>query len=151
VADIFDVANWFLYKEPMSHKKLQKLCYYAQAWSFALRDKPIADADFRAWAYGPVSPELFSKYKVNGVSDLYPDDNVSDNFTADELEILKSVWETYGESTGNSLEVLSHGELPWINARNGYQSGDVGNNSILPDDMKKFYRTIYTGNLVQYA
>lgn len=27
--NIFDVANWFLSKEEMTHKKLQKLCYYA--------------------------------------------------------------------------------------------------------------------------
>ena len=32
-ADITDVANWFLLKEDMSHKKIQKLCYYAEAWS----------------------------------------------------------------------------------------------------------------------
>ena len=29
---VFEIANWFLLKESMSHKKLQKLCYYAQAW-----------------------------------------------------------------------------------------------------------------------
>lgn len=28
---IFDVANWFLSKGDMTQKKLQKLCYYAQA------------------------------------------------------------------------------------------------------------------------
>lgn len=29
---IFDIAGWFLEKEPMPHKRLQKLCYYALAW-----------------------------------------------------------------------------------------------------------------------
>ena len=29
---ILDVAAWFLLKEDMTHKKIQKLCYYAEAW-----------------------------------------------------------------------------------------------------------------------
>lgn len=35
---VFDVANWFLAHETMMHKKLQKLCYYAQAWFYALKN-----------------------------------------------------------------------------------------------------------------
>ena len=38
---IFDVAEWFLQKESCSHKKLQKLCYYAVAWSYALFDESL--------------------------------------------------------------------------------------------------------------
>ena len=34
--NIFDIANWFLSKESMPQKKLQKLCYYAKAWSLVL-------------------------------------------------------------------------------------------------------------------
>ena len=33
--NIMDVARLFLSQESMSHKKLQKLCYYAQAWCSA--------------------------------------------------------------------------------------------------------------------
>lgn len=29
---VFDVAEWFLSKESMTNKNLQKLCYCAQAW-----------------------------------------------------------------------------------------------------------------------
>ena len=35
---VFDIANWFLTKGQMTHKKLQKLCYYAKAWYLALYD-----------------------------------------------------------------------------------------------------------------
>lgn len=35
--DLCEVAEWFLRKEPMTHKKLQKLCYYAQAWSCVIQ------------------------------------------------------------------------------------------------------------------
>ena len=54
---VFDIANWFLLKEEMTQKKLQKLCYYAQAWCYALKgyrlitaypliDKPTSREEF---------------------------------------------------------------------------------------------------------
>ena len=35
------IAKWFLSKQSMEHKKLQKLCYYAQAWHCALEGKTL--------------------------------------------------------------------------------------------------------------
>ena len=35
---IYEIADWFLNKGPMTQKKLQKLCYYAQAWNYALNN-----------------------------------------------------------------------------------------------------------------
>ena len=55
---VFDVANWFLMKGDMTHKKLQKLCYYAQAWAYALKGYRLEDTDYQAWVHGPVSPAL---------------------------------------------------------------------------------------------
>lgn len=34
---IFTIADWFLHNTICDQKKLQKLCYYAQAWNLALR------------------------------------------------------------------------------------------------------------------
>ena len=48
----------------MSHKKLQKLCYYAVAWHYALYDSQLVENDeFEAWIHGPVSPSLWHEYK----------------------------------------------------------------------------------------
>jgi len=33
---VLNIAQCFLSKQGMTHKKLQKLCYYAQAWHLAL-------------------------------------------------------------------------------------------------------------------
>lgn len=141
---VFDVANWFLNKEPMTHKKLQKLCYYAQAWSLALKDKPIMDSDFEAWVHGPVSRTLYNHYAGSGMMDLVPDAPAK-NFTSSEQEILESVWETYGEYTGNALEVLTHSEPPWKNARMMCNPGERCTNIISRKDMKDYYRSIYIG------
>ena len=42
---IYDAANWFIKKEPMTEIKCQILCYYAQAWSLAIDDKKMFNAN----------------------------------------------------------------------------------------------------------
>jgi uncharacterized phage-associated protein len=144
---VFEVANWFLKKEPMTHKKVQKLCYYAQAWSYALREEPIMDAEFQAWVHGPVSPVLYDRYKVHGFKTIYPDPDMNTVFDNETEELLESTWCTYGDSTGNSLEVLTHSEPPWQNARRGCENEDRCAVPINPVDMTQYYRSIYDGDL----
>lgn len=143
---IFDIANWFLEKEPMTHKKLQKLCYYAVAWGWALMGRPIAeDARFEAWVHGPVSPVLFRKYRDSGWNSIAPKDSAP-HFDPGLSELLESVWVTYGDKDGTELEALSHSERPWQEARIGLERDERGNKEISPDIMKSFYKGIYEGD-----
>ena len=141
---IFDVANWFLAKERMTHKKLQKLCYYAQAWSYAIQPEPLTDAVFEAWIHGPVCRELYNKYHSFGFEYL-PQPETAPVFDDATAYFLGSVWETYGNHTANALEALSHSEPPWQKARFGLSSDEPGDVPIEPDDMMKYYRSIYDG------
>jgi uncharacterized phage-associated protein len=43
--------------------KLQKLCYYCQAWHLAKSGQPLFKEDFARWDYGPVCRELFSQHR----------------------------------------------------------------------------------------
>ena len=55
MANVFDTAKYILEKSgKMSTMKLQKLCYYSQAWALVWDDAPLFDEDFQAWANGPV-------------------------------------------------------------------------------------------------
>lgn len=144
MASIFDVANWFTDKEKMTHKKLQKLCYYAVAWSYAICPEPICEAVFEAWVHGPVSPELYNEYKKYGFNWINKT-NIKPEFSAENQELLESVWETYGDMTANSLEVLTHSEMPWIKARIGLKPNENSNNKISREDMTSYYRSIYAG------
>lgn len=144
--DILDIASWFLSKESMSQKKLQKLCYYAEAWSQALRDKPIAQrAEFQAWVHGPVNLELRQKYKMFGWEDIPQDDANSELLEAEDglIGLLESVWATYGYKTGDELEILSHTEDPWIEARGDTPEFLPSNKKISKETMKRFYQSIY--------
>lgn len=146
--NILDVAQWFLQQQPMSHKKLQKMCYYAVAWSYALYGESLFDdCAFEAWAHGPVSVTLFNKFKGNRWKNLTPE-NRRVSLDARESELLQSVMLTYGEDTANGLEALSHTEMPWIRARGNTPSGEPSHRLIDPDDMRDYYRSIYVGDEV---
>ena len=145
---IYEIANWFLSKEAMTHKKLQKLCYYAQAWFITLKDIRLADTVFEAWIHGPVSPALYDRFKEFGYSKILIKDGYISAVDEIDIELLESVWQTYGDHTGNALESLSHKEQPWISARIGYDAEERCNVPISLDVMKAYYRTIYTGGNV---
>ena len=148
---VTDIANWFLNKEEMSHKKLQKLCYYAQAWCYTLLDEKLIDDTFKAWVHGPVSPILYSCYKGSGWSKLKLADGVQlPELTPEQEELLESVWLTYGDMTANALEVLTHDETPWKEARRGLTSFERGDKDISLEAMKSYYSSIYEGDAEGY-
>lgn len=51
--NIHTIAAYFLYKTPMRHKKLQKLCYYAQVWHLAHYKTPLMPNRFEACVHSP--------------------------------------------------------------------------------------------------
>ncbi|GAD41456.1 hypothetical protein Javan59_0006 [Streptococcus phage Javan59] len=145
---IFDVSEWFLSKESMTPKKLQKLSYYFEAWCHALFNRSlINDTHFEAWVHGPVSPELYNEYKEYGWNDIeqHKKDN-SETFEPKALELLQSVWLTYGDKSANELEALTHSEIPWRNARKGLEETEPSNNQISSQDMHEYYLSIYIGD-----
>lgn len=142
---IFEIANWFLSKEDMTQKKLQKLCYYAQAWCYALKGFRLENTDYQAWVHGPVSPALYERFKSFGFDAIRIRGNYVSNIDEEDQALLQDVWETYGDRTGNALEVLSHRELPWQEARRGYGPDERCSVIISPSTMATFYRSIYNG------
>lgn len=140
--NIYDIANWFLYKESMSNKKLQKMCYYAQAWYAALYDDILFNERIEAWVHGPVIPTLYMRYKKYGW-ELIPKPSEKPSFNEKVLELLESVYITYCDLTGYELELLTHSEAPWINARKGIGSLIPSNNLISHKDMHDFYLKVY--------
>jgi len=148
-ASVFDVANWFLQKEPMSHKKLQKLTYYAYAWALTLmNDDPdeihyylFNDDEPQAWVHGPVFPSLYQRYKSNGWEDISPvEPTVS--FSSEEEDILNQVWSIYGDMTGNQLESITHKESPWRNARGNLSPAESCRNTICSEDIFRYYGSL---------
>lgn len=143
---VFDIANWFLQKEEMTQKKVQKLCYYAQAWCYALRGYRLIDTDFQAWVHGPVSPPLWERFKSFGYDPIRIKGASRVRFDENDVKLLEDVWDTYGDNTGNALEALTHREVPWIEARKGYEPEERCTVVISPETMASYYKSIYSGD-----
>lgn len=140
-----EIVAWFLSKEAMTHLKIQKLCYYAQAWFYTLKGIRLMNTDFQAWIHGPVAPDIYDKLKCFGFSGIRLSENYCSTIDEDDLELLESVWETYGDRTGNALEALTHTEKPWIDAREGYGSDERCSVVITLKSMAEYYSSIYVG------
>lgn len=144
---IFDISDWFLSKEAMIPKKLQVLSYYFVAWEYALFDtSSMPNVVFQAWINGPIFPELYDKYKDYGWDNIEQKQDNSSLFDSKLLELLESVWLTYGDKSANELEALTRIEYPWKNARKGLEEREVSDKGIEVKDMKEYYRSIYIGS-----
>lgn len=140
MANIFDVAKYILEKAgSMSTMKLQKLCYYAQAWSLVWDDTPLFKEDFQAWANGPVCPELFRKTQGSYSVSAKNEDGGEGNLTDDQKDTIEKVLEYYGGHDAQWLSQLTHMEDPWIKAREGVPSGAGSSNIITKESMGLYY------------
>ncbi len=137
--DIFALARAFLCIAPMTHKKLQKLCYYAKAWYLAIYDTNIVSESFEAWVHGAVQPDLYRKYRIYGFSNI-PQETDKSNIPEEFLSFAQEVYDAYGHLTGDELEKLNHSEEPWQIAREGRNPWESCENVISEDSMKQYYR-----------
>ena len=122
----------------MTHKKLQKLCYYAQCWHFYFCNKErLADTDFQAWVHGPVSRKLYDTYRDYRYEEI-PQYDGKIEIADESMEVIKSVYRAYGHLDANQLESLSHSEKPWQNARVGLTDYDPSYEVISEEDMYQY-------------
>jgi len=145
----FDIAKFFIWKsnkekKPITNKKLQKLLYYSQAWSMALKDKPLFNEKIEAWVHGPAIRDVYVAYKNFGFEPII--ESVSED---DLIEIkngtkklLDEVWRVYGKYDGQYLEFLTHNEKPWQEARVGIEDLASSSNEITLDSMKIYYSNL---------
>ncbi len=140
------IAEYFLWKaqgekKAVTNKKLQKLLYYAQAWSLVLRDKKLFSNKIEAWVHGPAIREVYFEYKKFGFGPIT--ENINDGLIAkmpvDIKKFLDQVWSVYGKRDAAYLEYLSHSETPWQKAREGLEPHIGSENEISLQEMKKFY------------
>ena len=141
VVNIYDVAKTFLYFRPMSHKKLQKLCYYAEAWYLTLTGNKLSNSEFQAWVHGPVSPELYDQYRMYGLSQIQQQRELPRTITTNKriFDFLSKIDKIYGDMSANELEVLTHSEDPWRIARKGFSRLEPCVTPICDDDIIRFY------------
>lgn len=116
------IANWFILchrpdcGDLPTHLKIQKLVYYAQAWSLAILKRPLFTEPILAGERGPYVKSLFQKLskKEYDLSGILP--SPTTNYKINDktvVELLWRVWAEYGCFTAPFLENLSKAELPY--------------------------------------
>ncbi|MCD8435118.1 DUF4065 domain-containing protein [Tenacibaculum dicentrarchi] len=133
----------------ISNKKLQKLLYYIQAWHLVYFENKLFNETPEAWVHGPVYPSVYRAYKKHkakpisfdsGISRLQLDERLNSfNLSKDQTEYIEAVINSYGKKSALELELLSHRESPWLNARKGLSDYDLSSTPITIDSMKKYY------------
>ena len=147
---VFDIAKFFSSKQVMSHKKLQKLVYYAYAWYIALYNESVddintrlcVDTQFEAWVHGPVCRKLY-----NICSDHYGtvpkyDGELHHLITGELKSYLENIYDTFGKYTGDELESMTHLEMPWQNARDNLLPSVPSKKIISEADMFIYYNSL---------
>ncbi|MCE1175947.1 MAG: DUF4065 domain-containing protein [Burkholderiales bacterium] len=143
---ISDVANYVIAffqerEDPITHLKLQKLLYYIQGWHLGILGSPAFEENFQAWIHGPVAPSIYEKYKSNKWNPIIePVDEV--HLHGDLKEITDIVLEVFGGDTGWSLEMRTHSESPWIEARGGIPADESSTNVITQNSMLQFFKKL---------
>lgn len=139
MATVHDVAAYILKKTgEITAMKLQKLVYYAQAWSLVWDEKPLFQAQIEAWANGPVVPELYRHHRGFFKVRDWPKGNPH-ALSKEQKDTVKGVLNFYGDKSSQWLSDLTHSEEPWRQARKGYVPGERGECEITHASMMEYY------------
>ena len=126
--DARHVANEFIrlgreMDNPFTHLQIQKLVYFAHGWMLALYDRPLIKQGFEAWRYGPACRALYSALAMYGkqrIRDvvLVNGEVFGDDFSQEELDLIRQVSKVYGQFSGIQLSRLTHeAGTPWSLAK----------------------------------
>lgn len=153
MSNILDVAKYILKYcqdnqiHDCSNKKLQKLMYYNQAWSLALRNKVLFKANIEAWLHGPVVKEIYHKYKSFGFSPIT--ENLKDFdvsvFADDDINLMNTVLDQYAKFDAGYLELRTHIERPWLEARKNSST------IITTQSMRDYYGKVLEDNAAKQS
>ena len=140
---VHDVAGYLLRladrdRSGIDHLKLQKLVYYAQAFHLGSEGTPLFTDRLHAWRYGPVSPDLWSRYRYRRGYIAPPKTQAEPSLSDRERDVVELVYERFRDLSGPDLVRRTHGEAPWQQAME--RSRDGGSEVISHEVMRSFFR-----------
>ena len=148
VTDTLTVADFFRTKGEMTHKKLQKLIYYAYAWFITVYNENsddiinvLTEEQPEAWVHGPVFRTVYDKFKYSSwcIPKL---DNPELNLSQEVINFLEQIWDVFGKYDGDQLEFMTHHETPWIEARGNISPMSSSSVRLNDKTIFNFYSTV---------
>lgn len=154
------VANAFIERakakgiKDLTPMKLQKLVFYAHAWSLVMSDTPLVKDKVYAWTYGPVIESIYHEFKGHGSTNITtpgtelkwdesPDALIEFKYVTPQipksddlsLSIVDYVLEAYGDQSAIALSNLTHRQgSAWHTVTEQHVGGEP-RNLIIPNDV----------------
>jgi uncharacterized phage-associated protein len=140
-ATVHDVAAFIIAEiGQTTAMKLQKLVYYAQAWSLVWDNRPLFSEPIEAWANGPVVRSVFAQHRGAISVNSWPGD--PSKLTSEQRATMLAVLGFYGQFDGDALSELTHREEPWIKAREGVARGAYSRKPVDHEALRSYYGQI---------
>ena len=118
-----EVADYLLAHQSgtprITHLKLQKLLYYAQAIALAVLERPLFHEKIEHWGHGPVVRALYPRYRQYDHHPIPMPTADSASFDKGAIRLLSKITEVYGSYSAASLRDMTHEEDPWKNTKDG--------------------------------
>jgi uncharacterized phage-associated protein len=89
--------------------------YFAQAYYLSKVGRPLFSDNIEAWAYGPVVPDVYKKFRSNKSNPIIDDEDKS-VISDEDKNTLKKIWGTFGGYSASKLVDITHAHTPWREA-----------------------------------
>ncbi len=125
----------------LTHLRLQKLLYYVQGWSLALRGEAMFEGRIEAWPHGPVVRPVYGAFAKYGSEPIPPaeGDEEGSDLTEDDTDLIGSVWESLKGYSASGLRWKTHQESPWVDARRGLGDAESSNHEITQESIRAYF------------
>lgn len=144
--DVLDISKYIIVRgyelgDFISNLKLQKLLYFVQAEFMVEKGCPCFYSKIEAWAFGPVVPDVYDKYKMFGSGSvpivIEPKDDldykiIKDLILEEDKQIIDKVINLFLPYSAASLTDLTLNQKPWIDAYvcNHLKIGEITNEAL---------------------
>jgi uncharacterized phage-associated protein len=127
--------------DPLTHFRLQKLLYYAQAWSLVIRQTELFPEEIRAWKNGPVVEEVYQALPDRRCAACVPSDAFANapDLEPEDATFVERFWEAYSQYSASQLYRMTHSEAPWRKVRGSLPPNANGNDPIPVDLLDEYF------------
>ena len=141
------IAYIFSFNTDVTPLALQKLLYYIQSIYKYLHNIDLFNEPCEAWVHGPVYRSvynMFRDFKYNPIEDnrFYLIKCLITDLSDDEKNVIYLVMNSFGLYSGKVLESITHEELPWRIAREGYMPDELSSKEIDRTDIDSYFKSV---------
>ncbi|GAB3913927.1 Panacea domain-containing protein [Larkinella knui] len=145
------IARQFINKgiaegRPLTPMKLQKLIYMAHGLHLARHEKPLIAEQVQAWSYGPVIPDVYTRFKRfgnNPITTPIPTNDWDEELDRQAQDSINFAWDIAKDYNAIQLSNWTHVEgSPWYQSVSRNGDGTIEQEPIDNELIKDYFTEI---------